>query len=110
MLTVVSNWIPAEDPAAGPMYYEFSPTARYNIYLDRTGDGRPEVTYRFEFKQSSPVAFLRATAQPYTVTKIEGGRSQVVGTGTTPPNNVGPRTTTGYRTLAAGASRRSQAG
>src|SRR6187401_2724883 len=37
-LTVVSNWIPAEDPAAGPMYYEFSPTARYNIHLDRNGD------------------------------------------------------------------------
>jgi hypothetical protein len=102
MLTVVSNWIPAEDPAAGPMYYEFSPTARYNIYLDRTGDGKPEVTYRFEFEQSAPVAFLRATAQPYTVTKIEGGRSQVVGTGTTPPDNVGPRTTPNYRTLAAG--------
>ncbi len=102
MLTVVSNWIPGEDPAAGPMYYEFSPTARYNIYVDKTGDGKPELTYRFEFKQSAPVAFLRATAQAYTVTKIEGGKSTVVATGMTPPNNIGPRTTPNYRTLAAG--------
>ena len=25
-LTIVSNWIPGEDPAAGPNYYTFSPT------------------------------------------------------------------------------------
>src|SRR4051812_12605919 len=60
-LTVISNWIPAEDPAAGPMYYEFSPTARYNINIDTNGDGAPEVVYRAQFKQSAPVAFLRAT-------------------------------------------------
>ncbi len=100
-LTVISNWIPAEDPAAGPLYYEFSPTARYYIYVDKTGDGKPEVSYRFEFKQSAPVAFLRATSQAYTVTKIVDGKETNVGSGTTPPNNVGPRTTPNYRTLAA---------
>jgi hypothetical protein len=101
-LTVISNWIPAEDPAAGPMYYEFSPTARYNIYVDKTGDGKPEVTYTFRFKQSAPVAFLRSTAQAYSVTKTEGGKPRIVGSGMTPPNNVGPRTTPNYRALAAG--------
>jgi hypothetical protein len=100
-LTIISNWIPAEDPAAGPMYYEFSPTARYNIYVDRNGDGKPDVTYRFQFKQSAPVAFLRATAQAYTVTKEVAGKTMIVGSGMTPPNNIGPRTTANYRTLAA---------
>ena len=44
-LTIVSNWIPGEDPAAGPNYYTFSPRARYNIKIDRTGDeiGRAHV-------------------------------------------------------------------
>ena len=37
-LTIVSNWIPGEDPAAGPNWYTFSPSARYNIKIDRTGD------------------------------------------------------------------------
>ena len=77
-VTIISNVIPAEDPAAGPMYYEFSPSARYNIYLDRNGDGRAEITYRFSFRPSTNVAFLRNTVQPYTVTRIEDGRSQVV--------------------------------
>src|SRR5215210_7765115 len=38
--TIVSNWIPAEDPAAGPNWFTFSDRARYNIYLDRNGDGK----------------------------------------------------------------------
>ena len=102
-VTIISNVIPAEDPAAGPMYYEFSPSARYNVYLDRNGDGRAEITYRFRFRPSTPVAFLRSTVQPYTVTKLEGGRSEVVATGNTPPNNIGPRTTPGYRQVAQNA-------
>jgi hypothetical protein len=102
-VTIISNVIPAEDPAAGPMYYEFSPSARYNVYVDRNGDGRAEITYRFAFRPSTRVAFLRNTVQPYTVTRIENGRSQVVATGNTPPNNIGPRTTPGYRQLAQNA-------
>ena len=39
-LTIISNYIPGEDPAGGPNYYTFSPTARYNIYIDRDGDGK----------------------------------------------------------------------
>ena len=42
--TIVSNWIPGEDPAAGPNYYTFSSTARYDIYADTNGDGRPDIT------------------------------------------------------------------
>jgi hypothetical protein len=107
-LTIISNWIPAEDPAAGPMYYEFSSNARYNIYIDKQGDGgRPAITYRFKFEKSKPLAFLRTTVQRYTVTRIADGKSKVVARGMTPPNNVGPRFlganfgTTNYRSIAA---------
>jgi Domain of unknown function (DUF4331) len=101
-LTIISNFIPGEDPAAGPNYYTFSPRARYNIHIDRTGDGRPELTYRFRFKTKPGQLFLGNTQQTYTVEKIVGGRSQVVARGKTPPNNIGPRTLMGkdYRQLA----------
>src|SRR5204862_1338756 len=89
--TIISNWIPGEDPAAGPNYYTFSPSARYNIYLDRNGDGKPDVTFRVRFKRNDGQFFLGDTAQPYTVTKVVGGKSSVVATGTTPPDNIGPR-------------------
>ena len=58
-LTIVSNWIPGEDPAAGPNYYTFSPTARYDIYVDRNGDGKPDVTYYFRFKRNDRAVLPR---------------------------------------------------
>ena len=49
-LTVVANWVPFEDPAGGPNFYKFDPKARYYINIDNNGDGRPDVRYRFRFK------------------------------------------------------------
>ncbi len=91
--TIVSDWIPGEDPAAGPNWYTFSPSARYDIYVDRNGDGKPDISYYFRFKAGEPTAFLGGTAQPYTVTKVVGKTSTVVGGSlTTPPDNIGPKT------------------
>jgi hypothetical protein len=100
--TIIANWIPGEDPAAGPNYYTFSSTARYDIYLDRNGDGNPDTTYQFRFQNLPGQFFLGNTQQTYTVTKIVGKRSTVVGTGLmTPPDNIGPRSTPNYGALAA---------
>jgi hypothetical protein len=101
-VTILANWIPAEDPAAGPNWYTFSPRARYGLHVDRTGDGKPEVSYLFRFTNRKPIAFLSDTAQDYTVTRVAGGRSTVIARGlATPPNNIGPRSTPNYRALAA---------
>jgi hypothetical protein len=99
-LTIVSNFIPAEDPAAGPNYYTFSPTARYDIYVDRNGDGRPDVSYYFQFTRKNGPFFLGDTAQPYTVTRVANGKSTVVARGSTPPDNIGPRSTPNYHATA----------
>ncbi len=85
--TIVSNWIPGEDPAAGPNYYTFSQSARYNIYIDRTGDGRPDITYTFRFKTPTGPYFLGNTQQSWTATR--NGRPWA--SGKTPIDNVGPR-------------------
>src|SRR2546423_5767226 len=87
-VTIISNWIPGEDPAAGPNYYTFSPTARYNIYIDQNGDGKPDITYRFRFSRSPGQFFLGDTVQPYTVTRIANGKSQVIASPKTPPDNI----------------------
>jgi hypothetical protein len=101
-VTILSDWIPGEDPAAGPNWYTFSPSARYDIYADTNGDGKPDVTWYFRFKNRSPVAFLQNTQQEYTVTKVVKGKSTVVGKGLlTPPDNIGPRSTPNYHQLAA---------
>ncbi len=100
--TIIANWIPGEDPAAGPNYYTFSPTARYDVYADTNGDGKPDVTWRFRFSNLPSQFFLGNTQQRYTVTKIVGNKSTVVGSGLmTPPDNIGPRSTPNYDALAA---------
>ncbi len=98
-VTIVANVLPGEDPAAGPNYYTFSPTARYNLKIDTNGDVKPDVVYRFQFQTKTGPFFLGDTAQPFTVTKVQGGRTTVVARGTTPPANIGPRSTPGYHTL-----------
>ena len=100
-VTILANVIPGEDPAAGPNWYTFSPNARYNLTIDTNGDARPNVTYRFQFHTKTGPFFLGDTAQPFTVTRVAGGKSTVVARGTTPPNNIGPRSTPNYRSLAA---------
>jgi hypothetical protein len=99
-VTILANVIPGEDPAAGPNWYTFSPSARYNLKLDTTGDSRPDVTYRFQFQTKTGPFFLGDTAQPFTVSRVSrSGKATVVARGTTAPNNIGPRSTPNYHTL-----------
>ena len=86
----------------GPNYYTFSPSARYDIYVDKNGDGKPETTYHFRFKNQPSQFFLGNTQQSNTVTKVVKGKSTVVGSGLlTPPDNIGPKSTPDYHSLAA---------
>ena len=98
-VTIVSNWIPAEDPAAGPNYYTFSPSAKYKINIDRTGDARPDIVYEFRFGRTAGPAFLGNTVQSWSMWR----NKKLFARGKTPPNNIGPRSTPNYRSLAAKA-------
>ena len=122
-LTVVSNWIPFEDPAGGPNFYNFDPKARYYVNVDNTGDGRYDVRYRFAFRTliRNPNSFAVALPpvrslndpnlnmrQTYTVTRLTYGRngkqrsSRVVGRNLpVVPSNIGPKTMPDYDSLAA---------
>lgn len=86
-LTIVANWIPGEDPAAGPNYYTFSQSAKYNIHIDRNGDGKPDITYSFRFKTPTGPYFLGNTQQTWQMWRNNRGFAN----GKTPINNIGPR-------------------
>ena len=115
-LTIVSNWLPGEDPAAGPNWYRLSSSARYSIKIDRNGDARPDVVYRVRFRNTPGALFLGSTVQPYTVWRIRHGHSVVVARAETPPDNVGPRYlqhffgTADYRSLSASRVHRLRGG
>ncbi len=49
-VTLVSNWIPFEEPAGGPNFYAFAEGVRYDIKISNDGDAAPEIIYRWKFK------------------------------------------------------------
>ena len=60
--TIVSNWVPLQNPAGGPYFGKLDPAAHYYVKIDNTGDGVEDVAYRWQFKNSfrNPNSFLYA--------------------------------------------------
>src|SRR5580765_5381331 len=59
-LTILSNWIPLEDPSGFPNFFHFDENAWYQIHIDNDGDGVEDITYRFIFTENvrNPNSFL----------------------------------------------------
>jgi len=49
-VTIVSNWIPFEEPAGGPNFYKFEDGVYYDVNIDNDGDAKPDIIYRWVFK------------------------------------------------------------
>jgi hypothetical protein len=110
---------PLQGPAGGPNFYEFGDDVLYQIHIDNDGDGRPDISYQFRFQTQlrDPGTFLYNTGpilsldssnwnsrQFYTVTRVQNGRPQVLGTNLPcPPCNIGPLSTPNYSSLATAA-------
>ncbi len=50
MVTMISTWIPFEEPAGGPNFYPFAENVRYQLNIDNDGDAVRDIVYRFVFK------------------------------------------------------------
>src|SRR5438132_13431662 len=48
-VTIIANYIPLEEPASGPGFFNFDPNVLYTIYVDNTGDAVPDVSFTFRF-------------------------------------------------------------
>src|SRR5262245_4864514 len=118
-VTIIANYIPLEQPAGGPNFPAFDDNALYEIHIDNDGNGKDDITYQFRFhtETRNPNTFLYNTGpidslndpdwnrpQTYTVTRVKGSGRDVLGKDIpTPPDNIGPRSTPSYDTLAAAA-------
>ncbi len=122
-VTLIANFIPLEAPYGGPNFFKFDDTVLYEIMVDNDGDGVEDITYQFRFqtKVQNQATFLYNTGpihslddpnfnvrQTYTVTRVTGSRRDSDGDVlaadlSTPPVNVGPKSTPDYDTLAAAA-------
>jgi hypothetical protein len=48
-VTLISNWIPFEEPNGGPNFYPWAEDTRYNIKIDNDGDAVEDITYTWVF-------------------------------------------------------------
>ncbi|MPY62410.1 DUF4331 domain-containing protein [Streptomyces spongiae] len=48
--TIVANWIPMEEPAGGPNFFQFAEDAEYDIRVDKDGDAQEDLIFRYTFK------------------------------------------------------------
>jgi len=49
-VTLAANFQGFQEPAQGPNFYPFDNKARYEIHIDNNGDAKPDITYRWTFK------------------------------------------------------------
>lgn len=115
-VTLITNYIPLQNPAGGPNFFEFGDDVSYKINVDNNGDGLADVVYEFRFTTTvaNPNTFLYNTGpiasindsnfnrrQRYTVTRKDAhGTRTLAKFVPCPPCNIGPRSTPNYPKLA----------
>ncbi|MBI4260139.1 MAG: DUF4331 domain-containing protein [Actinobacteria bacterium] len=121
-VTIISSWIPFEEPAGGPNFYLFDENARYDIKVDNDGDAVWDITYRFTFDtiHVNPGSFIMNNGpvtslgdpnllirQRYDLTRIRRGQPGVLLLHDAPvvPSYVGAASMPNYAALMSAGVR-----
>lgn len=118
-VTLIANYIPLQNPAGGPMFYEFGDEVTYEIHISNGKNKKKsdsDITYQFRFFKQlrSDKTFLYNVGpinslddknwirpQFYNVARIKNGKKKMIAKRLAcPPVNVGPRSTPDYAKLA----------
>ena len=120
-VTLIANYIPLQEPACGPNFYEFGDDVLYAIHIDNTGNGQADISYQFRFRtevldentflyNTGPIESINSPnwnrRQFYDVSVASGsyGSPRTLATGLAcPPCNIGPLSTPDYPALAGQA-------
>jgi hypothetical protein len=119
-VTLVANWLPFEEPAGGPNFYSFATDAQYDIHVDNNADAKPDVTFRWTFKDhyvtgdtflaaNGPVTSLADKNlnfyQTYKLVRIKHGKTKtIVKKARVAPSNIGKASMPNYAALRAQAT------
>ncbi len=123
-VSLISTWIPLEEPGGGPNFYPWATDARYTIKIDNDDDAKADIEYRWKFRNSrtpkasdsftgngtflynnGPVTSLKddnlLSRQTYTLTrKVYGGSTKVLlRNAPAAPSHVGNASMPNYNAL-----------
>jgi hypothetical protein len=121
-VTNIANYVPLQQPAGGPNFYEFGDDVLYEVHIDNDGDARADITYQFRFNTvltntGANDLFLYNTGQIkhlsdktwnrkqfYSLTRVDKNGSHLLAKDLAcPPCNVGKNSIPDYAPLAAEA-------
>ena len=118
-VTLIANYIPLQEPAGGPNFYEFGDDVLYGIHIDNDGDGYADISYEFRFGtqvldentflyNTGPIEAINSPyfnrRQFYDLTVVSGHTQRTVGVNLAcPPCNIGPLSTPNYSFVASQA-------
>ena len=119
-VTLIANYVPLQEPAGGPNFYEFGSDVLYEIHIDTQGNAEPDISYQFRFTteitdsktflyNTGPITSLTSASwnrrQFYSVTRVDShGTHHLGGNLACPPCSIGPLSTPNYETSLAGAA------
>jgi hypothetical protein len=72
-VTILANYIPFQDPQGGPNFNMFDPNALYEIHIDNNGDGVEDLTFQFQFKNTSKASALTVGGKAVKIPLINSG-------------------------------------
>ncbi len=128
-VVLIMNVIPAQEPSAGPNYYNFDPTVVYSFNVDNDMDGEEDVVFNVRFQNEirgvvdalglplsyvavPPITSLDGSGseglglrQKYSIEMLQDGpgyfprRTNLTSNRIAVPSNVGPRTMPDYAGL-----------
>jgi hypothetical protein len=121
-VTIIANYVPLQQPAGGPNFYEFGEDVLYEIHIDNDADADANITYQFRFNTvltdtGHNDLFLYNTGQIkhlsdstwnrkqfYSVTRVDSHGTHLLAKDLAcPPCNVGKNSIPDYATLTAQA-------
>jgi hypothetical protein len=76
-VTLIANYVPLQEPGAGPNYYSMDPDALYEIHVDNNGDAKEDLTFQFRFKYENKDAKLNVNGKQVSIPLIINGSSDI---------------------------------
>jgi Domain of unknown function (DUF4331) len=78
-VTLVANYLPAQDPFSGPNYFQLDDKGIYEVHIDNDGDGDADITFQFRFTNANQNLSVNAGGVQVAIPLIQDGQVGVNG-------------------------------